>query len=343
MARGSSGGGGCLLFFLGGLVIVGLLSSSFWPLGVALLVAAAGFGLWWYVDDRRTTTQIQARAAADQRERTQLQATGRTRGDNGALRLYGPPLLLKYERTRLDPAGHRPVPSPSSLWLPQPPDRHLEPKGQTDAEASLWRHLQRNAPVIWVAQHHAGDIRLDFVSLEAGIVVEVDDPRHFENDQEIADAQRDAALIARGFRVIRYTNPACSRHPDDVATRINAEARTRLAAIAAGTLAAPQLDPKPYANTRRAAQQAPRASTPSSSSKAELVAAAIKEAAARSADGTFTHADVWAVITANGHVGQVSQSTSRTYLAAMLNADSDHCITPVVRRVSHGKYRLAGS
>ncbi len=53
-------------------------------------------------------------------------------------------------------------------------------------------------------QHPFGDYILDFVCLEAGLVIEVDGGQHGEKMKE--DAARTANLAAAGFRVLRFWN-----------------------------------------------------------------------------------------------------------------------------------------
>jgi very-short-patch-repair endonuclease len=47
---------------------------------------------------------------------------------------------------------------------------------------------------------------VDFVCHAARLVVEIDGGQHFESKEEQRDARRDAYLIGRGFRVLRFNN-----------------------------------------------------------------------------------------------------------------------------------------
>lgn len=58
---------------------------------------------------------------------------------------------------------------------------------------------------------------VDFVCLEARLIVEVDGAQHSENP---ADALRDAHFEASGFRVLRFWNDAIQRDLDRVCAHI---------------------------------------------------------------------------------------------------------------------------
>ncbi len=75
----------------------------------------------------------------------------------------------------------------------------------TDAERLLWRHLRGRqlAGRRFRRQHPFLDYVLDFVCLEARLVVELDGGQHL---QSADDAVRDARLRAAGFAVLRFWN-----------------------------------------------------------------------------------------------------------------------------------------
>ena len=87
----------------------------------------------------------------------------------------------------------------------------------TDAEKLLWRLLRecflearfrRQAPI----RHYLAD----FASHRAKLVVEVDGGQHApENDEE-----RDRAIIAEGYRILRFWNHDVLGNPDGVASVI---------------------------------------------------------------------------------------------------------------------------
>jgi very-short-patch-repair endonuclease len=76
----------------------------------------------------------------------------------------------------------------------------------TDAERRLWQCLRQRqmGGFKFRRQHPYGDYILDFVCLEAMLVIEVDGGQHMENQG--LDAVRTASLNAAGFRVLRFWN-----------------------------------------------------------------------------------------------------------------------------------------
>jgi len=75
----------------------------------------------------------------------------------------------------------------------------------TDAEAAMWRLLRdrRLAPFKFRRQVPFQNFILDFVCFERRIVVEIDGGQHASSGR---DAARETALMAEGFRVVRYWN-----------------------------------------------------------------------------------------------------------------------------------------
>jgi very-short-patch-repair endonuclease len=69
-------------------------------------------------------------------------------------------------------------------------------------------------------QHPIGNFIVDFVSLEAKLVVEIDGGQHDDNADRLADAQRSQYLEERGYRVVRFWNNDVLRDIDAVLTRI---------------------------------------------------------------------------------------------------------------------------
>jgi very-short-patch-repair endonuclease len=85
---------------------------------------------------------------------------------------------------------------------------HLQRKlrrNLTDAECALWKRLrgcQLNG-YKFRRQHPFSDFILDFVCLEAKLVIEVDGGQHNESTQDLV---RDQVLENAGFRVMRFWN-----------------------------------------------------------------------------------------------------------------------------------------
>ena len=75
----------------------------------------------------------------------------------------------------------------------------------TDAEARLWFHLRNRsfAGCKFRRQHPIGPYVVDFVCLEARLVVELDGGHHANKS---SDAIRTAFLETQGYRVLRFWN-----------------------------------------------------------------------------------------------------------------------------------------
>lgn len=78
----------------------------------------------------------------------------------------------------------------------------------TEAETIMWNEL-RNRKLDgfkFRRQQPLYDFIPDFICIERKLVVEVDGGYHLKKEQKDADAQRDVALNAKGYRVLRFTN-----------------------------------------------------------------------------------------------------------------------------------------
>ena len=94
-------------------------------------------------------------------------------------------------------------------------------KENTDAEQVLWSHLRNHAMgVKFRRQHPIGNFVVDFISLEAKLVVEIDGGQHDEDANRLADAERTRYLAERGYTVVRFWNNDVLRDIDAVLTRI---------------------------------------------------------------------------------------------------------------------------
>jgi len=93
-------------------------------------------------------------------------------------------------------------------------------RADTDAEARLWNVLRarRLGGWRWKRQVPFGPYILDFLSREAGLVVELDGGQHAE--QEAYDARRTAYLNRHGLRVIRFWNSAARESRSSVCDAI---------------------------------------------------------------------------------------------------------------------------
>src|SRR5690606_27671892 len=91
----------------------------------------------------------------------------------------------------------------------------------TDSEARLWLRLQgRQLGVRFVRQVVIDRYIADFAAPSRRLIVEVDGGYHVLRAQ--ADARREAALVRKGWRVLRVTNDAILRDIDAAVARIRA-------------------------------------------------------------------------------------------------------------------------
>ena len=78
-------------------------------------------------------------------------------------------------------------------------------RNSTDAERVLWRQLRAHRLVGYKfrRQQPVGRYIIDFVCFEKQLIIELDGGQHgTEYDQ-----RRDAYLVSRGYRVLRFWNP----------------------------------------------------------------------------------------------------------------------------------------
>jgi very-short-patch-repair endonuclease len=88
-------------------------------------------------------------------------------------------------------------------------------RAQTDAERKLWYRLSNRqlARHKFVRQDPIGPYIADFVCRESRLVVELDGSQHAESAH---DRVRDAFLVERGYRVLRFWNHEVMKSPDSV-------------------------------------------------------------------------------------------------------------------------------
>ena len=91
-------------------------------------------------------------------------------------------------------------------------------RNPSSTERAFWDRLRqrRLAGLKFRRQTPLGPYVLDFVCLRHRLVIEADGPFH----DPVHDATRDAWLMAKGFRVLRFSNQEIHGSPDLVAGRI---------------------------------------------------------------------------------------------------------------------------
>jgi very-short-patch-repair endonuclease len=98
----------------------------------------------------------------------------------------------------------------------------------TDAERILWQHL-RNRQIRGARfrrQHAIANYVVDFISLDAMLIVELDGGQHQE--QQAYDAVRDAYLESAGFHVLGYWNPDVTANPSGILESIHTAVEKRM-------------------------------------------------------------------------------------------------------------------
>lgn len=89
----------------------------------------------------------------------------------------------------------------------------------TGAEQALWKRL-RNRQIRdakFRRQQPIGPFIVDFVCQKRRLIVELDGSQHFGSD---SDKRRDAWLLSKGYRVLRFWNNEVSENIDGVLTAI---------------------------------------------------------------------------------------------------------------------------
>ena len=106
--------------------------------------------------------------------------------------------------------------------MPDPHVRFLRTH-ETLAEKRLWQQLRRKriGNLRFRRQYRIGRYIVDFVCLQARLIVEVDGPSHELTAGE--DEVRTRWLVAQGLQVIRFTNEEVLFSMDDVVRTIHAE------------------------------------------------------------------------------------------------------------------------
>jgi very-short-patch-repair endonuclease len=90
--------------------------------------------------------------------------------------------------------------------IPKDRGRKLR-KAMTPAELKLWWRLRnRGVEIKFRRQHPIGPYVVDFCSIEAMLIVEIDGGQHDQEENRRADSRRTQYLEEQGYRVLRLWN-----------------------------------------------------------------------------------------------------------------------------------------
>ena len=101
-------------------------------------------------------------------------------------------------------------------------------KEMTKEERHLWYDFLRSYPVRFSRQKVLGKYIADFYSAEAGVIIELDGSQHYEEKEQIYDAERTAFLKSYGLRLIRIPNNEVNRNFRGVCEYIDTAVRQSL-------------------------------------------------------------------------------------------------------------------
>ncbi len=103
-------------------------------------------------------------------------------------------------------------------------------KTQTGAEELLWYHLRRKQilGVQFNRQKPIAGYIVDFYSLAAKLVIELDGSQHYEPDTLAYDFERTKVLESLGLKVIRFDNVQVFENLNGVVSAIYKEVEMRV-------------------------------------------------------------------------------------------------------------------
>ena len=86
----------------------------------------------------------------------------------------------------------------------------------TPEEKRLWYQFLNQLPCRAKRQQIIRTFIVDFYIPSAGIIIEIDGSQHYEQEAQIRDQERDAALERLGLLVLRYSNSDINQRFRDV-------------------------------------------------------------------------------------------------------------------------------
>jgi very-short-patch-repair endonuclease len=104
-------------------------------------------------------------------------------------------------------------------------------RNMTEAERKLWRLLRNNQlGVHFRRQVPLGPYVLDFLCLQAKLVVELDGSQHYHKTGLASDSKWSAYLRAKGLKVLRFNNRELLTNPSGVMQSIYEHIQKELSA-----------------------------------------------------------------------------------------------------------------
>ena len=76
----------------------------------------------------------------------------------------------------------------------------------TKEEKHLWYDFLKNLPVTFNRQKIVNNYIVDFFCASFNLVIELDGSQHYEEENAVADKERDIALSNLGYKVLRFSN-----------------------------------------------------------------------------------------------------------------------------------------
>ena len=113
-------------------------------------------------------------------------------------------------------------------------------KNMTPWERKLWYEFLRSYPVRFQRQKAIGNYIVDFYCAKAQLVVELDGSGHYQNNQQVADAERTTILEKMGLKVIRICNLDINRNFRGVCEFLDREVQQALPQSASLTAPSPE-------------------------------------------------------------------------------------------------------
>ena len=101
-------------------------------------------------------------------------------------------------------------------------------KEMTPWERKLWFLFLKNYPQRFKRQYIIGNYIVDFVCINAGLIIELDGSGHYQEEQAKYDISRTDELQKRGFTVLRFANTEIDNNFSGVCLAIDKYVKDRI-------------------------------------------------------------------------------------------------------------------